>query len=85
MTEKTYQNRSTSAGYRLPITSRPRSSDFHQSCVPETSKRAAAAQPSRPGGEASIPKYDPVKDDVVTQDKIWKQAVETEKRGVRQW
>ena len=73
--------RTTSAGYRLPITSRPRSSEFHQNCVPAAVKQRAqaAAAPSTKASSEAAPA------DVVTEDKIWKQSVKKERTGAKQW
>lgn len=79
------ENRTTSAGYRLPLASRPRSSDFHQNCIPkEVKQREAAIAASVPAG-AKVSEAEFAKLDVVTQDKIWKQSVDIEQNAVKQW
>lgn len=75
------QQRTTSAGYRLPLQSRPRSSEFHKSCVP-TGKRPVPQGTSNPG-QSNEESHSGL--DNVTQDKIWRQAVENEKKGAQQW
>jgi hypothetical protein len=79
--------RSTSAGYRFPlIKHRPSSSsDFHQNCIPkEVKAREAAIAASVPAG-AKVSEAEFAKLDVVTQDKIWKQSVDIEKKGALEW
>lgn len=81
-----YENRTTSAGYRFPLQSRPRSSDFHQNCIPKEVKAHAAAASVNTQGQTS--KHSEAaygKLDAVTQDKVWKQAVDNEKKGVKSW
>lgn len=82
-----YENRTTSAGYRFPIQKRPRSSDFHQNCIPkevkERQQAVAATIAANTGGKSN--EGDASKSDAVTQDKIWKQAVLNEKKGVKEW
>lgn len=76
-------NRTTSAGYRLPLQSRPRSSsEYHQNCIP-ADKRAPPPAPTATSTKQSD--SDNPKLDAVTQDTIWKQAVDAEKTGVKQW
>ena len=73
--------RTTSAGYRFPLTKfRPRSSEFHKSCVPSQSRLQAVQT-----GDSKYKESDFAKCDAVTQDTIWKQAVEVEKRTTQQW
>jgi hypothetical protein len=73
--------RTTSAGYRFPLSkSRPRSSDYHKTCVPAHQK-AAAVQ----AGESKFKESEYSGCDAVTQDTIWKQSVEVEKKGAEQW
>lgn len=74
------KNRTTSAGYRFPIRSAPRSSEFHQTCIPPE-KRAAAAQTSSEGRRD----VDNVAGDVVAQDKMWRQSVDNEKQNAKKW
>ena len=77
-------NRTTSAGYRLPLQSRPRSSQFHQNCIP-AAKRDQAAAVAATTTSSNSKEGDHSKCDAVIQDEIWKQAVDTEKHGVKQW
>ena len=71
--------RTTSAGYRFPLSKfRPNSSDFHKACVPS---RVQAVQT----GDTKYKDSDYGKCDAVTQDTIWKQAVEVEKKATQQW
>lgn len=72
--------KTTSAGHRFPLTSRPLSSEFHQSCIPAASQRAAAQGPRVPDKEDWQAGNDPV-----TQDEIWKESVKTEQRGINEW
>ena len=75
------EKRNTSAGYRIPLTKRPASSEYHQKCVPaQTHQRAPVAATSTKSGPGDAKECD-----VVTQDKIWKQAVNKEHVGVKQW
>ena len=78
-----YENRTTSAGYRLPIQSRPRSSEFHQNCIPKEVKAQKAKVEAAPTGKHPEGEFSNC--DAVTQDKIWKQCVETEKNGAKTW
>ena len=71
-------NRTTSASYRLPIATRPHSSDRHTQCIPQQHhQNTNNAAPQTQAEQA--------RSDVVTQDKIWKQAVANEQRGVSDW
>ena len=74
-------NRTTSAGYRFPLRSRP--SEFHQTCVPTGRK----AVPAAGGGGAAAGRSDggAAQHDVVTQDEVWKQSVGKERAGVKEW
>ena len=72
--------RATSAGYRFPLSSYTPRSEYHSSCVPAKPAKAPAAPPPVNHSEATY-----VKCDMVTQDEIWKQAVNVEKKGVKQW
>ena len=76
------EKRTTSAGYRLPITSRPRSSEFHQNCVPAADKQRAQAAAAVPSTKASS---EAQALDVVTEDTIWKQSVNKERVRAKQW
>jgi len=56
-------------------------SEFHQNCVPKQKQQPAAP----PAGTDKSKESDYAKCDAVTQDEIWKQAVNTEKHGVKEW
>lgn len=73
------EKRTTSAGYRLPITSRPRSSEFHQNCIPAEHRQRAQVATSTNKSQVEEPC------DVVTQDTIWKQSVNKERTRAKQW
>ncbi len=60
-------------------------SEFHQTCVP-AGQRQRAEQAAREQVAAGGKKQpDEIKANVVTQDEIWKQSVNVEKKGARQW
>lgn len=73
------ENRTTSAGYRLPIQRPPSSSEYHNKCAPPPQHRAPAAS-TKTGGTTGVAAVD-----VVTNDKIWRQNLHKEKNGARQW
>ncbi len=60
-------------------------SEFHQTCVP-ADQRQRAEQAAREQAAAGNKKpQDEIKANVVTQDEIWKQSVNIEKKGAKQW
>ena len=77
----TVKYRSSSAGYRLPVSSRPKSA-YQERPSPH---KAAAATNTGGGAPTRHNEAEFAKCDVVTQDKIWKQRVATESRGVKAW
>ncbi|ELT90004.1 hypothetical protein CAPTEDRAFT_208392 [Capitella teleta] len=61
-------------------------SEFHQNCIPkEVKEREAAVAASIPTGGAKVGDATFAKLDVVTQDTIWKQCVNVEKKGAQEW
>jgi len=57
-------------------------SSYHDNCIPANRKpQQIVSNTTQPTLTAAQLKAA----DVVTQDKIWKQSVENEKRGLRQW
>ena len=73
------ENRTTSAGYRLPLNKRPpSSSEYHNKCVP--TKAASRNLVTTNQGDHATAAVD-----VVTEDKIWRQALHKEKTGAKQW
>lgn len=73
-------DRTTSAGYRLPLANRPISA-YHERCIPQDI--GVGVQTSAPRQNYSDKDYE--KCDAVTQDTIWKQTVAKEQRGLKQW
>lgn len=70
------ENRPTSVGYRL----KSRSSEFHQNCTPKEKKTLQIKEADKPVTEAEL-----LKANFVNQDRIHRETVDQEKRGVKQW
>lgn len=71
-----------SIGPTIPLYFKSKS-HYHNSCVPSPQPKAAATQIQATPSKLSQGAYS--KCDVVTQDEIWKQAVNIEKKGVKSW
>ncbi|CAH1776078.1 unnamed protein product [Owenia fusiformis] len=56
------------------------SSAYHESCIPAAKKNVSVPPPRQNYTEADYTKCD-----IVTQDEVWKQSVNKEKKGVKEW
>ena len=80
-----FDKRTTSAGYRLPVDSRPKSSTFHENCIPrEVRERTTQTQTVATGSKPNQPEQTD-KSNVVVQDRIWTQSVLNEKTFAHSW
>ncbi|XP_071503125.1 ciliary microtubule inner protein 5-like [Diadema antillarum] len=78
-----YTDRATSAGYRLPASTRI-SSAYHKKCVP-AEQRAESQRLPEPPGSGRHTRADFRACNVVIEDKTWRESVGREKKGSIRW
>ncbi|KAI8497336.1 ciliary microtubule inner protein 5-like isoform X1 [Branchiostoma floridae x Branchiostoma belcheri] len=75
-----FSNRTTSAGYRLPLRG---PSAFHERCVPKQDQGTSPPPAAGGGGKRTEADYRHCNE--VAEDKIWRESVKNEWKGVQQW